>query len=52
MFGHEAERLENWMQKPDTEKERGSTSSSDPSGEVCNSVLSKKAYEDEFLKGE
>ena len=40
------------MQKSDKDKERGFASSSDPSEEVCNGVLSKKAWEDECLKGE
>ena len=43
MSSHEAKRLENWMQNPDKEKKRGFASSSDPSEEVYNGILRKKA---------
>ena len=43
MFGHESKELEILMQKSDKEKKRGFASSSDPSEEVCNGILSKKA---------
>ena len=43
MSSHEAKEFESLMQKSDKEKERGFASSSNPSEEVYNSVLSKKA---------
>ena len=41
--GHETKELESLMWKCNKEKEKGFTSSSDPSEEVYNGVLSKKA---------
>ena len=43
MSGHKAKELESLMWKYDKEKERGFSSSSDPSEEIYNGVLSKKA---------
>ena len=40
---HVEKELESLMQNSDKEKERSFASSSDPSEEVCNGVLRKKA---------